>query len=175
MHHDRNVQSFTNKSETACRKKWQFRLGIIGLAALATLSFSIRYGAAQHAQSEGLSLAMAQVMSPEELTATGVSTLSVPQRHELDQWLTSYTRRVLKIGMNQACRDWDQDSLESVADDGKILTTDSGGIFEVDAFDRVDTALWEDTDDILLHCNGPTCTIINLDEQGEIAGATRLK
>ncbi len=118
---------------------------------------------------------MAQVMSPGELTATGVSTLSVLQRQQLDEWLTAYTRRVLRVGMNQACRDWDKDSLESVADDGKILTTDSGDILEVDALDRIDTALWEGSDDILLHCNDSVCTLINLDEQGEIAGARRLK
>ena len=40
-------------------------------------------------------LTIEQVMSPEELKNTGVSTLTPPQRRELDRWLARYTRVLL--------------------------------------------------------------------------------
>src|SRR5260370_40428438 len=40
-------------------------------------------------------LSIDQVMSPDELKSTGVSTLSQAQRRELDRWLTRYTYLLL--------------------------------------------------------------------------------
>jgi hypothetical protein len=120
-------------------------------------------------------LTMDRVMTPEELSSTGVATLSTSQRSALDRWLNSYTARVLRVGEKQACRDWNSASLESVSDGGEILTTLSGHVFDVDDMDRINTQLWLAPADILYRCDGKDCTIINLDEHGETAEATLLK
>jgi hypothetical protein len=70
----------------------------------------------------------------------------------------------------QSC---DDDSIESVSDDGAIITMISGAVFEVSAADQIDTALWLPVDDILI-CNGDT-ELINTDENGERASVARLR
>jgi len=126
-------------------------------------------------QSTTLIVTMDRMMTPAELRSTGVATLSASQRSALDNWLDAYTRRVLQAGMSHACRNWEDDTLRSVSDGGAILHADSGQVFEVDEVDRVDTELWLAADDILYHCAGRACTIINIDENGEVAQATLLK
>jgi hypothetical protein len=70
----------------------------------------------------------------------------------------------------QSC---DDDSIESVSDDGAIVTMISGAVFQVSQADQVDTALWLPADDILT-CNGDT-ELINTDEDGERASVARLR
>lgn len=53
---------------------------IVGVAAIFVLSATAQQ-----------ILTIEQVMSPEELKSTGVSTLSQAQRKELDRWLARYT------------------------------------------------------------------------------------
>lgn len=47
-------------------------------------------------------LTIDQVMTPDELKSTGVSTLSQAQRKELDRWLTSYTDLLLAERKNSS-------------------------------------------------------------------------
>ena len=69
----------------------------------------------------------------------------------------------------QSC---DDDSIESVSDDGAIIVMMSGAVFRVNPADQVDTALWLPADDVLI-CNHDT-EIINTDENGERAAVSRL-
>jgi hypothetical protein len=68
-----------------------------------------------------------------------------------------------------SCED---DSILSVSSDGAILRMLSGDVFEVDPLDRVDTALWLPTEDVVV-CDDEF--VINKDENGEKAGVTRLR
>jgi hypothetical protein len=58
----------------------KFRLVVLGISAILVLSATAQQ-----------TLTIERVMSPEELTATGVSTLTQAQRKELDRWLARYT------------------------------------------------------------------------------------
>jgi len=70
----------------------------------------------------------------------------------------------------------DEDSLESVSDDGSILKMLSGQVFEVEAGDAIDTALWLPIDQVLVcEIGGSAVEIINTDENGEKAAAQRLR
>ena len=73
-------------------------------------------------------------------------------------------------GFSQQC---DQDSIESVSDDGSIIVMISGAVFRVAPIDQVDTALWLPADDVLV-CGGDT-ELINRDESGERASVVRLR
>jgi len=68
----------------------------------------------------------------------------------------------------QAC---DDDSIESVSDDGAVIVMMSGATFRVTAADRLDTALWSAGDDVVI-CKDDT-EIINKDENGERAHVRR--
>ena len=70
----------------------------------------------------------------------------------------------------QSC---DDETIESVSDDGRIITTISGEKFRVSAADRSDTALWQTGDDILI-CEDDT-EIVNKDENGERASVRRIR
>lgn len=75
------------------------------------------------------------------------------------------------------------DTIEEVAGDGAILTMLSGSIWKVDAVDRIDSALWLGTEDVLI-CSealpikgGGTFvayTILNKDESAEQVEAARI-
>jgi hypothetical protein len=69
---------------------------------------------------------------------------------------------------SQSC---DDDSIQSVSDDGSIIVMISGAVYQVDAADRVDTALWTSADDVLI-CG---TEIINTDQNGERATVRRLR
>ena len=64
----------------------------------------------------------------------------------------------------------DEDSLETVSDDGDVLVTQSGHVYQVDGADTVDTRLWSSCDDVLI-CGDE---MINKDERGEKASVTLL-
>lgn len=151
-------------------KGWKLALLLVIVSSVAVVRASSRHGAGGV-----FVLTTDRVMTPTELSSTGVATLTAPQRAALDKWLNTYTARVLRFGENHACRDWEHGSLESVSDGGEILSTLSGHVFDVDDTDRIDTQLWLAPADILYHCSGRECTIIDLDDNGETAGATLLK
>jgi hypothetical protein len=70
----------------------------------------------------------------------------------------------------------EDDSIDSVSDDGDIIKLLSGNVYEIDSTDTVDTALWLPADDVLV-CEegGGIVEIVNTDENGEKAGAAWLK
>lgn len=59
--------------------------------------------------------------------------------------------------------------VSSVANDGAIVTLDDGSVWQIDAGDTVDTALWTAMDDVVA-CDDK---LVNTDE-GETAGAHEL-
>jgi hypothetical protein len=77
----------------------------------------------------------------------------------------------------------EEDSLSDVSGSGAILEMLSGEIYKVDEVDRVDSALWLATDDVLTCATTVTFQgkhltlykIINKDENGEEVDATRLQ
>jgi hypothetical protein len=69
----------------------------------------------------------------------------------------------------QSC---DDESIQSVSDDGSIIIMISGTVFQVNPVDQVDTALWLAADDVLV-CDDEK--IINKDENGETASVRRLR
>src|SRR5688572_6079135 len=75
------------------------RMGIKSCVTLAcfliVLSWSVQTATAQ-------ALSMAQVMTPAQLQATGVGSLSPAQRAALENWLQGYTIRVLQVAMSGA-------------------------------------------------------------------------
>jgi len=73
---------------------------------------------------------------------------------------------------NALAQSCDDDTIYEVSDDGSIVTMLSGAVFQVtDPVDRVDTALWMTSDDVLICDN----KIINKDEDGETASVRRLR
>ena len=78
----------------------------------------------------------------------------------------------------------EDDSVDSVSDDGEILKTLSGHVFEVMAGDSIDSALWLTTEDLLI-CPQPPIQfqgksvviykIINTDSNNEKVDATKLR
>ena len=60
--------------------------------------------------------------------------------------------------------------VESVSDDGEIIKLEDGSIWEVDAADAVDSALWLPTTEIVA-CDGK---LINTDDNEKVA-ATRIR
>ena len=79
----------------------------------------------------------------------------------------------LAFGMSLAHgKQCESDSLASVSSGGKILIMISGAVYEVDAYDRLDSTLWLGADDVLTCDDGE---IINTDESGETVNAVRLK
>jgi hypothetical protein len=80
----------------------------------------------------------------------------------------------------KTCKD---DSIASVSNDGDIVKMLSGAVFEIDAADQVDTALWLAADDVLICAESldykgkivKLYTIINTDENGEKVDADRLR
>lgn len=70
----------------------------------------------------------------------------------------------------QSC---DDETIESVSDDGRIITTISGEKFRVSSADRSDTELWQTGDDILI-CDDDT-EIVNKDENNERVSVRRIR
>jgi hypothetical protein len=85
-------------------------------------------------------------------------------------------RIVMALGMAlvfaapAAAANCDEDTLETVSDDGDILTMQSGRVYQVNSADTVDTQWWLSAEDVLI-CNG---VMINKDESGEKASVTLL-
>lgn len=69
----------------------------------------------------------------------------------------------------QSC---DDDSIESVSNDGITIVTNVGAVFEVDDQDRLQAAEWLPGESVLICGDGK---IINTDENGETVSVLRLK
>ena len=70
-----------------------------------------------------------QVMSAEELHATGVSTLSATQRHQLDLWLNRYT--ALLLGPNERKTKSDCDPAIETQIDGEFNGWEGDTIYKL--------------------------------------------
>lgn len=81
---------------------------------------------------------------------------------------------IILLGIAPALADCRSDSLDSVSADGEILKMLSGEIYEVDAVDAADSALWLPVSDVLI-CGYGRVTIINTDDDGEKVGAKQLR
>ncbi len=111
---------------------------------LGTLSFSF-------AQNSDF-LQMSQEMTSSQLSATGISSLTSPERKALDDWLNSYTRRVLRVGATANSgptysgtgKHW----IDEVCKDGAIVVLEDDSMWEIESTDRLDTALWLATTDV---------------------------
>ena len=72
----------------------------------------------------------------------------------------------------------DTNTIEAKTDDGSVLTMLDGSVYLVDYTDRIDSALWLPTDDVVINDNASTCTyvaIINTDENNESVCARRIR
>ena len=122
----------------------------------ATLLGGILSGSAL-AQSTPI-ITMDKVMTAEEVKATGVDTLTSAQRSALDQWLTKYTMMVIKLAQHSeesapspsTARPAPRSYLgsggghwvKSKANNGGLIILEDGSMWEINSFDRLDTALW---------------------------------
>jgi hypothetical protein len=62
----------------------------------------------------------------------------------------------------------DDDTIETISDDGDLITLTSGESYDVAPSDQSTAALWQEGDDVLV-CDD---TIVNKDENGEKIGVT---
>jgi hypothetical protein len=70
----------------------------------------------------------------------------------------------------QAC---DQDTIDSIADDGSIIVMTSGASFRVSPLDQTDAMFWLAADDVLI-CRDET-EIINKNEKRERIQVSRIR
>jgi hypothetical protein len=107
---------------------------------------------------------LGELMTPEEMRATGVNTLNAEQRAALDRWITDYTVKVAKIiqASNASTPNASTSNpstptygaigkghwIQSTSSGGAMITLEDGSIWEVNPIDRVDTMLWLPVTDI---------------------------
>jgi len=66
------------------------------------------------------------------------------------------------------------DSISSKSDDGAVLTMLSGASYHVSAVDRVDSAIWLATEDVVICDEDGVYKITNKDDNGETVEATKI-
>ena len=66
----------------------------------------------------------------------------------------------------------DEDSIDTVSEDGETIILSSGAVYQVDLSEQVDTGSWQSGEDVLV-CND--AVIINKDENAERVSVTRLQ
>jgi hypothetical protein len=72
----------------------------------------------------------------------------------------------------QAFAACDEDSIDTVSEDGETIILSSGGVYQVDVSDQVDVASWLPGETVLV-CND--AVIINKDEDAQRVGVTPLQ
>jgi len=113
------------------------------------------FGSVLFAQKAKSLVHIEKVMTPEELRATGVASLSPAQRAALDEWLYKYTVRVLKLASISRLRGGTPGNVADTyagigsghwiaANDshGAIITLEDGSMWQINPVDQVDTWLW---------------------------------
>lgn len=100
-----------------------------------------------------------QMMTAEELKSTGVNALTRAQRSVLDQWLSEYTVRVIRLaqcsektaaipsgGTGPTAAIYTGGSgghwIRSKASNGGLIVLEDGSMWEINSVDRIGTALW---------------------------------
>lgn len=91
-------------------------------------------------------LTFEQMMSPQELRASGVATLTRSHRAALDKWLSDYTMRVLQVA-RRTCADGDYAGIGTghwiqKNAGGDIIILEDGSTWKVNSIDRIYTSLW---------------------------------
>src|SRR5258708_31930062 len=66
----------------------------------------------------------------------------------------------------------DEDSIDTVSEDGETIILSSGAVYQVDLSEQVDTGSWQSGEDVLV-CND--AVIINKDENAERVSVSRLQ
>jgi hypothetical protein len=137
------------------------RKGMLGaLAAIALIAAPAR------AQTDS-TLHMDQVMSPQEMQATGVSSLSPEQRAALDAWLARYTNTlsiIARHGAEQAQTTaegeveplsvYDGHRIRDVTEDGTRVTLQDGTVWDIYLPDRPSADTWKKGDFVLVSIRG---------------------
>lgn len=137
-------------------------------------------------------LTIDQVMTEDQQQATGVRTLTAAQRAALDRWLSEYTLRVIQFAKRSAspsaaaspsgAANYPGGSgghgIKSKANNGALVISEDGSMWEIDSLDRIDTALWLPISNItILKASSPVgdykYTLVNTDD-GEKALAKYL-
>jgi hypothetical protein len=115
-------------------------------------------------------VAIDRVMTQADMRATGVAGLNTVQRAALDRWLSEYTLNIFKVvqksdaGVRASAGSvggayvgssgghW----IQSTSNSGSIIVLEDGSMWEINAIDRIDTALWLPITDItVLKANSP--------------------
>jgi hypothetical protein len=136
--------------------------GMLGALAAAAL-----IAAPARSQTDS-TLHMDQVMSPAEMQATGVSSLTPEQRAALDAWLVRYTNTLAIIarhGAEQAATSatgevgeplsvYDGHRIRDVAQDGGRITLQDGTVWDVYLPDRPSADTWKKGDFVLVSIRG---------------------
>jgi hypothetical protein len=128
-------------------------------------------------------LHMTQVMTSSQLSETGIASLTDLQKRALDDWLTSYTRRVFRLGATglsseaysgEGKHHWVDETCEG----GAIVVLEDDSVWAVESTDRTDTALWLVTTDISVkrdsQASGPYKYVLQNTEDHETAHAKYL-
>lgn len=97
-------------------------------------------------QSEQL-VRIEQVMTPQELKATGIVTLTPAQRAALNKWLTEYTWRIMQLSQRSSSGStylglgsghW----IKEKGDGGSLIILEDGSVWKIHLLDRIYTTLW---------------------------------
>jgi hypothetical protein len=108
---------------------------------------------------------MDKVMTADELKASGLDALTLAQRSALDEWLSAYTVKLIRLAQRPE-KPTPSTSLgagsrrptytgpngghwiRSNANNGAMITLEDGSIWEINSIDRIDTSLWLPITDI---------------------------
>jgi hypothetical protein len=125
-------------------------------------------------------LTLKQFISPQEFSAAGLDKLSPAEYKALEEWFSRHTMRIYRIAKGSAtptrgaargysgCEDGL--SVRSVSRGGRIVTLTNGSVWEVDAVDAIDSALWLPMSEIVA-CSDK---LINTDDN-ETVSARRIR
>lgn len=108
-------------------------------------------------------------MTTEEMQATGIAQLTPAQREALDEWLTSYTLRVIRASLTSKLGGASTGNgpavygavgsghwISSNDSDGAIITLEDGSMWQINSVDQPDTSLWLPITDITVaHAASP--------------------
>ena len=114
---------------------------------------------------------IADFMTPQQFTETGVAYLNEQQRAALDDWFNDYTMFVI-ASMSKSTYSgvggghWISDNI----DNGSYILLEDGSLWEIDSLDTIDTSLWLSISNITVIDNGYNYILINTDD-GEKAEA----
>lgn len=87
-----------------------------------------------------------QVMTPQEMKATGVENLLQTQRAALERWLYNYTIKIMQFHQSLLKHDYlDVGSghwIKRKVEGGKLIILEDNSIWEINPLDRIYAALW---------------------------------